>query len=207
MKIKDNKGSITIFVLVGLLFMTAFLLLSFAENVNRSKIANEQFNMMSSIYSHNDGNASAYERAYAAIRENNKTILEKSVSYSKTLELTNTFEEGLSNYRIYGNTTAVGTYDSSKGKYKIQIKLTDGSGDRTTNIYLSSPLKKSGTKCDYIDYKEQKVIRQVDSQTEEKIELPELVAYEDYTKLEIVTGGIPSKIEVEYVGYTLEGRS
>ena len=38
----------------------------------------------------------------------------------------------------------------------------------------------------------------------EKIELPELSTYEDYTKIEVLTDIEPSKIEVEYQGYTLE---
>ena len=50
MNVRDKKGSITIFVLVGLLFMTGFLLISFGSNVNKSKVAKEQFNIMSSIY-------------------------------------------------------------------------------------------------------------------------------------------------------------
>ena len=38
----------------------------------------------------------------------------------------------------------------------------------------------------------------------ETIDLPELQTYEDYTKIEILTEVAPSKIEVEYQGYTLE---
>ena len=39
---------------------------------------------------------------------------------------------------------------------------------------------------------------------EQEIELPELPTYEDYTKIEIVTEVAPSKIEIEYDGYTLD---
>ena len=35
MKLKNDKGSITIFVLVGLLFMSAFLIISYGSNINK----------------------------------------------------------------------------------------------------------------------------------------------------------------------------
>lgn len=50
MRFKNEKGSITIFVLVALLFMSAFLMISYANNVNKSKIAKEQFEIINSIY-------------------------------------------------------------------------------------------------------------------------------------------------------------
>ena len=50
MKIRDNKGSITVFVLVALLFMTGFLIISFGNNVNKSKSAKEQLEIINSIY-------------------------------------------------------------------------------------------------------------------------------------------------------------
>ena len=50
MKLKDNKGSITMSVLVGLLFMTSFLLLSYGSNVNKSKIVKEQKEIIQMLY-------------------------------------------------------------------------------------------------------------------------------------------------------------
>ena len=50
MKIKNEKGSITIFVLVALLFMSAFLIISYANNVNKSKIAEEQKQIIQTLY-------------------------------------------------------------------------------------------------------------------------------------------------------------
>ena len=50
MKIKNEKGSITIFVLVGLLFMSAFLIISYASNVNKSKIVEEQREVTQMLY-------------------------------------------------------------------------------------------------------------------------------------------------------------
>ena len=46
-----------------------------------------------------------------------------------------------------------------------------------------------------------------ESQTQipnETIDIPELKAYEDYTKIEVLTEVAPSKIEATYDGYTFE---
>ena len=103
MKIRDNKGSITIFVLIGLLFMSAFLLISYANNINKSKVAKEQLNIISSIYSYGDGDAKSYERAYTAIRKRNAQTLTEIVEDSYSVELNKTFDDKISNYKIYGN--------------------------------------------------------------------------------------------------------
>ena len=50
MKLKNEKGSITIFVLVGLLFMSAFLIISYASNINKSKVIKEQLEIINTIY-------------------------------------------------------------------------------------------------------------------------------------------------------------
>ena len=49
--------------------------------------------------------------------------------------------------------------------YKIPITVSDGTNSTTTNIYLSEPLRKIGDYADYIDFKNQKIIRTI----EEKI--------------------------------------
>lgn len=210
MNIKKETGSIAIFVLVALLFMSAFLLISYANNVNKSKIAKEQFNMISNIYSYNDSDEAAYNRVYTALRKEKKQILTSSVEDSSSIELEKTYEGKLENYKIYGNTTSVGTLvtstaDSNYGKYQIQVKVSsDDNRNTITNIYLDEPLKKSGNLADYIDFKNQKIVRQVDTQVEETITLPEILVYEDYTKIEVLTEVAPSKVEVSYVGYTFE---
>lgn len=206
----NEKGSIAIFVLVALLFMSAFLLVSYANNVNKSKVAKEQFNMISNIYSYNDSDGDAYNRVYTALRKEKKQILTSSVEELSLIELEKTYEEKLDNYKIYGNTTSVGTLvtstaDSNYGKYQIQVKVSSNDNrNKIVNIYIDEPLKKLGELVDYIDYKNQKIVRQVDSQEEETINLPEISAYEDYTKIEILTEVVPSKIELNYVGYTFE---
>lgn len=53
MKIKSQKGSITIFVLVALLFYTAFLLLMYAANTNKFKTISEKSDILKGIYEKN----------------------------------------------------------------------------------------------------------------------------------------------------------
>ena len=47
------------------------------------------------------------------------------------------------------------------------------------------------------------IIRENGSGTREYIDLPELVTFEDYTNIEVLTEVKPSKIELEYTGYTI----
>lgn len=245
MKLKSNKGSIAIFVLVGLLFMSAFLIIMYAANVNKSKTIQEQFNIISGIYSKGNDEESytdAYTDAYTALRKKNRQTMTAYSENSATLELTKTFNENMSNYRIYGNSVQNGTpspdspveiqsvgdlitdtTNSNYGKYKIPIKLTNENEEsEITNIYLDESLRKIGDSADYIDFKNQKIIRNVEvldgtgtltieqslnalaTPIEETIKLPELQTFEDYTKIEVLTEVTPSKIEVEYMGYTLD---
>lgn len=217
MKIKNEKGSITIFVLIGLLFMASFLMISYGYNVNKSKIAKEQFNTISKIYMPNDNEIESYTQAYTYLRKKNKQVLTyNSATYGLSsvseIELKKTYAEKVIDYKIYGSTHEWGVgdlitdpTDENNGKYEIRIKLTDEE-DRSDiySIYLSSPLKSTGILTDYIDYKERKVIRQVDTQAEEIIDLPEMDLYEDYNKIEILTEIPPSMIEIEYIGYKFE---
>lgn len=52
---------------------------------------------------------------------------------------------------------SVGELDAATGKYKIPVSI----NGTITNIYLNEPLRKVGDYADYIDYKNQKVIRKV----------------------------------------------
>ncbi len=128
MRIRDNKGSITVFVLVGLLFMTGFLIISFGSNINRSKNAKEQLNILSSIYSHGDTDLDAYERAYTAIRKKNAQILTETIENSFSLELTKTFTANVENLKIYGNSVQNGT-PSPTNPVEVQSM-----GDKTSNL-------------------------------------------------------------------------
>lgn len=210
MKVKNEKGSITIFVLIGLLFMTSFLMISYAYNVNKSKIAKEQFDSISDIYSYKDGDENAYDRAYTALRKKKKQIITKTVEYSSKIEIEKSYADKISNYKIYGSFGGLGNLVSGEtNKYVIPIKIIDINDDniaddtmiykeQVCDIIINNPLNEN----DYIDYRLRKIIR--NDGTEESIELPEMSTYEDYTKIEVLTGSIPSKIEVEYTGYKFE---
>lgn len=144
--VKEKKGSISIFVLVGLLFMTAFLMLSYAVNVNKSKIAKEQFDTISNLYSHKDGNVNAYERAYTALREKNKQTLTKTVENSSVIELDKTYEENLVNYRIYGKGVYKEIYNLPK-EYQ-QVEYIESTGTQYIDTgYI--PNINTIVKCEY----------------------------------------------------------
>ena len=131
MNFKNEKGSILIFVLVGLLFMTAFLIISYASNANKSKIIKEQVNIISEIYSYKDGDNNSYDRAYTALREKNKQIMYASsegTENTQIIELTKTFEEDIKNYKIYGNSVQEET-PSEESPVEIQ-----GVGDLVTTL-------------------------------------------------------------------------
>lgn len=79
----------------------------------------------------------------------------------------------------------------------------------TTNIYLNEPLRCKDEKCDYIDFKNQKIIRNIE-QTEDgtlrtlsdsketEIKLPKILLNEGENKISIETEILPSRIELEY---------
>lgn len=137
MNVKDNKGSITIFVVVGLLFMTAFLMISYANILNKSKISKEQFNIISNIYSYNDSDANAYERAYTALRKKKAQTLTAVVENSKEIELTKTLAESLSDYKIYGNTIEDNITSSELPEEYQQVEYIESTGAQyiDTNLY------------------------------------------------------------------------
>ena len=204
--IKKENGAIAVFVLVALLFMSAFLIISFASNVNKGKDVQDQLNIASDIYTYSQGEGGAYNKAYKELRDKNKkTMQATSVPGSSNLvELQKTFAENIINYKIYGASAKVGdlvtSADENNGKYKITIKVSNSSNEtKTVDIYLSQPLANEN---DYIEFKTKKVVRT--DGTEENVDLPELTAYEDYTKIEVSTTIPATKVEVEYEGYTIE---
>lgn len=210
LNVKNENGSITVFVLVGLLFMVGILIISYGIVVNNSKIVKEQANIISQIYMPNNDINESYNEIYANLRKKNKkTITETNENDADTsiIELSNTYAGKITNYQIYGSLGSVGdlitdTTDANNEKYAIQVKISDSDeGNINSKIYkiiLNSPLNEN----EYIDYSQKKVIR--NDSTEEDIELPELYTYEDYTKIEILTGNAPKEMSIEYTGYTLE---
>jgi hypothetical protein len=66
MRGKSQKGSITIFVLVALLFYMGFLLLLYAGNLNKLQTLSEKLDVIKSIYSKNFENIDeVYNRVLA----------------------------------------------------------------------------------------------------------------------------------------------
>ena len=61
MNLRNKNGSIMIFVLVGLLFMSAFLIISYANIVNKLKVVDEQYNIIDGVYMKNDNIVDSYE--------------------------------------------------------------------------------------------------------------------------------------------------
>ena len=130
MNLKNEKGSITVFVLIALLFMSAFLIISYSSNVNKSKVAKEQANIIKGLYKGNENIIDSYQEVYTELRNKNKQILTSYVESSNIIELTKTFEKELNNYRIYGSEEKVGDLisddtDVNNGKYKISIKINE----------------------------------------------------------------------------------
>ena len=125
MNLRGKKGSISIFVLVALLFMAGFLIISFASNINKSKTIKEQFNIISGIYSYTNGDEGAYNKAYTDLRNKNKqtmTASTENLEDTSTLELTKTFEDKVSNYRIYGNSIQDTTNGNPSPENPVEIQ-------------------------------------------------------------------------------------
>ena len=188
MRIRDNKGSITIFVLVALIFMTMFLIVSYGSNINRGKTASEQFNIISGIYSYGDGDEAAYNRIYTALRKKNTQTLTYDsgvTSGISTVTLEKTMEEIVSNYQIYGSMSK-----------NIEITVTNGTESKKYTIELSQALNDD----EYIDYRTKKVF-DLEGTEKYSVSLPDIYLYEDNTTITVTDGGTPSRIILEYIGY------
>lgn len=105
---KKENGSIAIFTLVALLFMTAFLIISYANIINNSKSLKEQFNIIKGIY-YKSNDDSSYTDVYTDLRKKNRQKLTAYSENSNELELNKTFASKLFNYKIYGNSVQDGT--------------------------------------------------------------------------------------------------
>ena len=101
--------------------------------------------------------------------------------------------KNMRNYEVYGNSVQDGTPTPESpvdiqsvgdlvtdteseyyGKYDIPITVT-GTRSETTHIYLDEPLRKVGDYADYIDFKNQKVVRNV-----KELELNESIGFGVY---------------------------
>lgn len=110
------------------------------------------------------------------------------------------------------------SYEPYYEGYKIPIIVSDGTNSSTTNIYLDEPLRKVGDYADYIDYKEQKVYRNVivnDDSGEQTIEnsysgttdttgtsvtLPTIPSLVGTTIYDVDTKVKPSNMYIKYKG-------
>lgn len=111
-----------------------------------------------------------------------------------------------------------GIYSSEPIPYGYKIPITVSDGTNTTNIYLNEPLRKVGNYADYINYKEQKVYRNVivnDNSGEQTIEnsysgttdttgtsvtLPNIPSLVGTTTYNVDTKVKPSNMYIKYKG-------
>lgn len=103
MRLKNEKGSITIFVLVGLLFMSAFLIISYSNNLNKSKVVKEQLNIINNVY-YKGNDSQSYEDAYYNFIKKNKRLITATVENKNNIEIKNSSKKQRCNYGIWGNT-------------------------------------------------------------------------------------------------------
>lgn len=110
MRVKSQKGSITIFVLVALLFYMGFLLLLYASNVNRVQTISEGLNLIKSIYNKNVENIDeVYDRVLGG-RDNVEPIIKDIPTriITNVTQINETYEEygptgGTSEYIAFNN--------------------------------------------------------------------------------------------------------
>lgn len=111
MNIKDKKGSIALFVMIGMVFMSSFLLISYGSNLNKSKFVKEQYEMISDIYYNNKSEEEIYNDVYADLMEKNTKEMTSSVEYFSIITLNNTHEGELKDYKIYAGEGGLGFQD------------------------------------------------------------------------------------------------
>ena len=104
---KKARGSIGIFVLIGLLFMASFLMLLFAGNMNKEKSVYEQFAILRDIYLFSGSDDSIYQDIFENIKEKTKQLFTETVLDSNSMELSRTFAEKVGNFRIYGDVSRI----------------------------------------------------------------------------------------------------
>lgn len=83
---KKENGSITIFVLVALIFMVAFLILSYASNINKSKTAKEQYDIINDIYQYSEQGLE--DKRIANTKINKGDFVEYNVAYTDASQTT-----------------------------------------------------------------------------------------------------------------------
>lgn len=131
---KEEKGSATIFVLVGLLFMTSYLLILYGSNVNKEKALGEQINIISGIY-YKDSDNESYEKIYG--ETGNINLISKTNSTTDgILILSDSGDAKLINYTIYGSNVNIENASTSEKIYeKLDYISTSGTQYINTQFY------------------------------------------------------------------------
>ena len=186
LNMKSKKGSISIFVLIILLFMSSFLLILFAGNVNKSKVLAEQIDIIKQIYTYSGGAKGAYDKSYTDLRKKNRQIMTATIEGAEntaSIELTKTFEEDMKNYRIYGTS--------------------EGVGDKIENIFNPADIDNNNEYISTVEYNGRNCLTWCQNVNAEKIKILEGMFEESATYT--VSGYITSttnKIGYWYVVYT-----
>lgn len=135
MKIKSQKGSIALFVLIALLFYTGFLLLLYANNLNKIQTITEKTDILKGIYERNIDNINDVYNTEIAKKDNVKPIIKDiptTINVGET-EIEDPYVEygasgGTTEYKVFSRTfTTIGDIvnyveeNNSYGKQTISI--------------------------------------------------------------------------------------
>ena len=106
-------------------------------------------------------NISVNERNYKTFTLDEDCYCRFILLPSSTSSITNLTINNISNYKPQLEVGDIPTLYKPYGIVKIPITTTNENGDSLTNIYLNEPLRKIGDAQDYIDFRSQKVYRNV----------------------------------------------
>lgn len=135
MKIKSQKGSIALFVLIALLFYMGFLLLLYANNLNKIQTITEKTDILKGIYERNIDNINDVYNTEMAKKDNIKPIIKDiptTINVGET-EIEDPYVEygasgGTTEYKVFSRTfTTIGdivnyvSRNDSYGKQTISI--------------------------------------------------------------------------------------
>lgn len=128
MRVKSQKGSITMFVLIALLFYTGFLLLLYASNVNRVQTISEGLNLIRSIYNKDVDNIDDVYNRRLAQNDTMQPIINEFPTQliTNVTELKETYEE-------YGKTGGVSEYVAFNNKFSSLKEVLEYAN--TNNLY------------------------------------------------------------------------
>lgn len=111
MKIKSQKGSIALFVLIALLFYMGFLLLLYANNLNKVKTITEKTDILKGIYERNIDNINDVYNTEMAKKDNIKPII-KDIPTTITVGETK-IEDPYVEYGASGGTTEYKAFEQT----------------------------------------------------------------------------------------------